>query len=116
MKLYPERAHLVGAYALGKCQRIICLLREAGYHETIYLHGAVMALCDLYREFGVDLGDTKPVADMDKESLKGKIVMAPPSRASRPLVAPIAGPRDGVRVRLDGRACTRARRSLWSCR
>lgn len=29
----PERAHLVGAYALGKAQRIIRLLREAGYHS-----------------------------------------------------------------------------------
>src|ERR1700742_5143248 len=27
---FPERAHLVGAYALGKAQRLIRLLREAG--------------------------------------------------------------------------------------
>ena len=26
---FPERAHLVGAYALGKAQRVIRLLREA---------------------------------------------------------------------------------------
>ncbi len=27
---FPERTHLVGAYALGKAQRVIALLREAG--------------------------------------------------------------------------------------
>ena len=30
VRLFPERAHLVGAYALGKAQRIIALLRQAG--------------------------------------------------------------------------------------
>src|SRR6185369_15901277 len=29
--LFPERAHLVGAYSLGKAQRVIALLRKAGY-------------------------------------------------------------------------------------
>src|SRR4029079_18855746 len=27
--LFPERAHLVGAYSLGKAQRVIAMLREA---------------------------------------------------------------------------------------
>jgi putative mRNA 3-end processing factor len=30
---FPERAHLVGAYALGKAQRVMRLLRDAGYDE-----------------------------------------------------------------------------------
>jgi putative mRNA 3-end processing factor len=46
---FPGRTHLVGAYALGKAQRIVCLLREAGYGETIYVHGALQRLNDLYR-------------------------------------------------------------------
>src|SRR5262245_34365007 len=29
--LFPERAHLVGAYSLGKAQRVIALIRKAGY-------------------------------------------------------------------------------------
>src|SRR5271156_6648987 len=37
---FPERTHLVGAYALGKAQRVIMLLREAGYEKTLYVHGA----------------------------------------------------------------------------
>src|SRR4029079_10829741 len=35
---FPERAHLVGAYSLGKAQRVIRMLRDAGYDRTIYLH------------------------------------------------------------------------------
>src|SRR5215831_18857329 len=37
--LFPDRAHLVGAYSLGKTQRVIALIREAGYDKPIYLHG-----------------------------------------------------------------------------
>ena len=32
--LFPERCHLVGAYALGKAQRVIALLRAAGWQRT----------------------------------------------------------------------------------
>lgn len=39
---FPERCHLVGAYALGKCQRVILGLRQYGYHKPIYLHGALL--------------------------------------------------------------------------
>jgi putative mRNA 3-end processing factor len=42
--LFPERAHLVGAYSLGKAQRVIALLRKAGYEAPLYLHGAMPAL------------------------------------------------------------------------
>jgi putative mRNA 3-end processing factor len=95
----PERSVLVGAYALGKCQRVICLLREAGYDETIYLHGAVTALCELYRRQGVELGSLELVQDVDKASLQGRIIMAPPSaladRWSRRLPDPICAMASG---------------------
>ncbi len=35
LRQFPDRAHLVGAYALGKAQRIICLLREGGWDQTL---------------------------------------------------------------------------------
>src|SRR5262245_8560633 len=35
--LFPERAHLIGAYSLGKAQRVIALIRQAGYDKPIYL-------------------------------------------------------------------------------
>src|SRR5438552_3172648 len=31
VKIFPERAHLVGAYSLGKAQRVMALIRKAGY-------------------------------------------------------------------------------------
>jgi putative mRNA 3-end processing factor len=99
LKREPERCVLIGAYSLGKCQRVICLLREAGYHETIYLHGAVIALCDLYRQRGAPLGSLEPVLEMDQKSLQGKVIMAPPSalndRWSRRLPDPICAMASG---------------------
>jgi putative mRNA 3-end processing factor len=37
----PDRAILVGAYALGKAQRLITELRRRGHEDPIYLHGAM---------------------------------------------------------------------------
>ena len=53
---FPERAHLVGAYSLGKAQRVIRMLRDAGYERTIYLHGSMEKLCRLYEAEGIALG------------------------------------------------------------
>ncbi len=41
----PIAASLVGAYALGKAQRVIAELRAAGHHDPIYLHGALEKMC-----------------------------------------------------------------------
>ena len=38
------RTHQIGVYGLGKCQRLIALLREAGYDRPIWLHGALRAM------------------------------------------------------------------------
>ncbi|MFC3226740.1 ligase-associated DNA damage response exonuclease [Marinibaculum pumilum] len=82
LRLFPERTHLVGVYALGKCQRLIRLLREAGHDRPIWLHGALQALCDLYEAHGIALGPLRPVAEApDRDTLRGEIVLAPPSAA-----------------------------------
>src|SRR5216684_1653703 len=60
VRLFPERCHLVGVYALGKCQRLIALLRATGYDEPIYLHGALIGLTELYESFGIALGPLSP--------------------------------------------------------
>ncbi|MFD2135000.1 MBL fold metallo-hydrolase [Novosphingobium resinovorum] len=65
----PERCVLVGAYALGKAQRLIAELRRAGHQDTIWLHGAMERMCRLYEEWGVDLGDLRLVSDASKEQL-----------------------------------------------
>jgi putative mRNA 3-end processing factor len=80
LDVFPTRCHLVGTYALGKCQRVILALREAGYTKPIYLHGALLKLCDLYEREGIALGDIIPVSEVeDKALLAGEIVLAPPS-------------------------------------
>ncbi|HXC55403.1 MAG TPA: ligase-associated DNA damage response exonuclease [Rhizomicrobium sp.] len=76
---FPQRAHLVGAYALGKAQRILCLLREAGYDRPIYVHGALEKLNALYESFGVKLGPLAPATTGAKKDFAGAIVIAPPS-------------------------------------
>lgn len=75
----PERSHLVGCYALGKAQRVIALLRDAGWDAPIYLHGAMLRLCALYEDLGVKLGELRPALDVPKAELAGQIVIAPPS-------------------------------------
>ncbi|MDB5091856.1 MAG: hypothetical protein JWR09_5850, partial [Mucilaginibacter sp.] len=77
--LFPERTHLVGAYALGKAQRIIRLLREAGYDKTLYMHGALASMNALYQAHGVELGPLAPATTEARGSLPGEIVIAPPS-------------------------------------
>lgn len=79
LRLFPERCHLVGVYALGKCQRVIALLRKAGYDRPIFLHGALAALCALYRDHGVDLGSLAPAGGDRRRVLAGEIVLCPPS-------------------------------------
>ncbi len=79
LRQFPERTHLVGAYALGKAQRLIVLLREAGYGETIYVHGAMTNLNALYESFGVALGPLASGTSDSGDKLPGKIVIAPPS-------------------------------------
>jgi putative mRNA 3-end processing factor len=79
VELFPERSHVIGAYSLGKCQRVIALLRRAGYDKPIYLHGALIPLSNLYQELGVELGELRPATGLKKDAFVGQIVMAPPS-------------------------------------
>jgi len=80
--LFPERPHLVGAYALGKAQRVLALIRAAGYERPIYLHGALQALTAHYETRGHDFGPLLPVRDVDRKTLGGEIVMCPPGSLS----------------------------------
>ncbi|HTH96631.1 MAG TPA: ligase-associated DNA damage response exonuclease [Stellaceae bacterium] len=99
VRLFPERCHLVGAYALGKAQRVIATLRACGYDAPIYIHGGLLAMCDLYQAHGVELGELRHVTGVPKSQLEGQIVVAPPSamndlwsrRLPDPLVAFASG-------------------------
>jgi putative mRNA 3-end processing factor len=109
LALSPERCHLVGVYGLGKCQRVLALLRRAGYEQPVYLHGALIKLTELYESLGVRLGPVLPLSGVSREALKGRIVLAPPSatadpwsrRLPEPLVAMASG---WMRVRQRAKA------------
>jgi putative mRNA 3-end processing factor len=88
----PDRCVAVGAYALGKAQRVIAELRRAGHDAPIYLHGAMTALCALYEAHGVALGDLRPVGTLKGDALKGAIIIAPPSRCCTGASCISAGP------------------------
>ncbi len=111
--LFPERTHVIGAYALGKAQRVIALLREAGWDAPIYLHGAQIPLCQAYERLGIPLGDLRPATvagpGAGKEKLAGAIVIAPPSavadRWARRLADPVVCVASGwMRVRQRARS------------
>ena len=105
---FPERSHLVGAYALGKAQRIIRLLREAGWDRPIHVHGALERLNALYQAFGVDLGPLMPATTEAKAAFEGAIIIAPPGsladRWTRRFPDPVAAFASGwMRVRARAR-------------
>ena len=97
--LFPERVHLVGAYSLGKCQRVLALLRRQGYDAPIYLHGAHLAMTELYQRFGLEFGELRHALGRPKKELEGQILLAPPgatgdgwaAKLPDPLVAMASG-------------------------
>ncbi|HKC03385.1 MAG TPA: ligase-associated DNA damage response exonuclease [Sphingomicrobium sp.] len=104
----PSRCVLVGAYALGKAQRIITELRARGHHDPIYVHGAIERLNQLYETFGVELGELRPATGATKAEMAGHIVIAPPGalndRWSRRLPDPVTAIASGwMRIRQRAR-------------
>jgi len=89
IRAFPDRAHLVGAYAFGKAQRVIRELRDAGYNETIYIHGAMKQLCEMYERLGIDLGPLESATlekkqKSESQKFAGKIIICPPSATGTP--------------------------------
>lgn len=83
MRTLPDRTHIVGVYALGKCQRVMKTLRLAGYEPPFYLHGALKRLTELYESYGQDFGEWQLVSDIDrkdKDRFRGRVVLCPPAQ------------------------------------
>jgi putative mRNA 3-end processing factor len=104
----PDRCVLVGAYALGKAQRVIAEVRRRGHHQPIYYHGALERLCTLYAEHGIDLGELRPATGATKADMAGHLVLCPPGalndRWSRRLPDPITAAASGwMRIRQRAR-------------
>ncbi|MDW6025292.1 ligase-associated DNA damage response exonuclease [Mesorhizobium sp. BAC0120] len=78
---FPERSHVVGAYALGKAQRVMRLLRDAGYEQPIYIHGALADISEYYQSQGIDLGRLEPatVEKGSKRDFAGAVIVGPPT-------------------------------------
>ena len=82
---FPDRAHLIGCYPLGKTQRVLAELREAGYDDVIYHHGALKTMIEYYHSMGIDLGKVEQIiagntkAGQNRKAYNGKIVLCPPS-------------------------------------
>jgi putative mRNA 3-end processing factor len=107
LTMFPHRTHQIGVYGLGKCQRLIALLRQAGYDAPLWLHGAMKPLCDLYQSLGVELGDLRLVSE-SSSTLAGQIVLCPPSaigdRWSRRFADPLPAFASGwMRIRARAR-------------
>ncbi|HIK57408.1 MAG TPA: ligase-associated DNA damage response exonuclease [Synechococcales cyanobacterium M55_K2018_004] len=75
----PERPSLLFCYAFGKAQRVLSELRHFT-DSPVYVHGAIHALTQIYRQMGVPMVQTIPASEMPRDyKFKGDLVLAPPS-------------------------------------
>jgi putative mRNA 3-end processing factor len=73
------RTTVLGAYALGKAQRLLAMLSGAR-DRPIHTHGAVESVTAIYRDAGVPLADTTLATGLDKaHDYRDALVVAPPS-------------------------------------
>ncbi len=87
LEAFPDRAHAISVYPLGKCQRMIAELRRAGWDRPIWLHGGLRKLTQLYETLGVPMGETRDATIEGstaeraeaKAALAGEVVLAPGS-------------------------------------
>ena len=74
------RSAVLFCYALGKAQRVLAELHALGFAETVWVHGALAPLIEVYRTAGVTMPPTCRVSDAaDDADFTGSLVLAPPS-------------------------------------
>ena len=72
-----QKASVLFCYVLGKAQRILAGLAELT-DRPVYVHGAIEPMAALYREAGVHMLPTLPVAETQKgRSFAGELILAP---------------------------------------
>jgi putative mRNA 3-end processing factor len=75
----PDRASILFCYAFGKAQRILSELTQLT-DRPVYVHGAIQALTEVYRQAGVQMLPTIPTSEMPRSySYRGDLVLSPPS-------------------------------------
>jgi putative mRNA 3-end processing factor len=71
-------------YALGKAQRVLAEL-AAFTDQPVFLHGAVAAGVEVYRQAGISFLETRAVSDEARGAeFAGQLIIAPPSAAGSP--------------------------------
>ncbi len=88
IRQFPERAHLVGAYSLGKAQRVIKLIRNAGYWEPIYIHGALERSASIIKR-KVSISDLSNRPRWN--AVRHNRILQERSSSARPRLSPTAG-------------------------
>ncbi len=88
MLQFADRAHLLEVYSLGKAQRLIAMLRAAGWQHPLYAHGSILAINEVYENFGVDLGEVRPLAEFRQmENRERAALLLNPPHVQLPLQA-----------------------------
>tara|TARA_Y100000768_G_scaffold388859_1_gene387991 strand:- start:4717 stop:5721 length:1005 start_codon:yes stop_codon:yes gene_type:complete len=72
-----NKPSVLGAYSLGKAQRIMKALRQFT-QEEILVHGAVDEICQAYKKVGVDVGPYQRITKETKD-FAGQLIISPPS-------------------------------------
>jgi putative mRNA 3-end processing factor len=101
LRLFPDRPHVLSAYALGKAQRLIALLRAAGYDRPIPVARQVLDLCAVYERFGVRLGRLVPLESADSSELAGGILIGRADGLREPVISFASG---WMRLRANAKA------------
>jgi putative mRNA 3-end processing factor len=73
-------ASVLFAYSLGKAQRVLAEL-SALTDDTVFLHGAVLGLTEVYRAQGIQMLNTLPATVAGAADYAGALIVAPPSAA-----------------------------------
>lgn len=76
-------ASILFCYALGKAQRIMSLLLNYT-DEPIYVHGAILALSEIYVQKGIPLIPFFPIQENTTNRFHGSLILAPPSAKGSP--------------------------------
>ena len=100
-------ASILLAYALGKAQRVLAELAHLT-DESVYVHGALAGLIEVYRARGIKLLPTRPATVTQPADYAGALILAPPSAAGSPWMRRFGEHRTGfcsgwMRVRGDRR-------------
>lgn len=101
-------ASVLFAYALGKAQRVLAEMSAHTVEGGVFVHGAVGALVDAYREAGVRMLPTFPATVATPADYAAALILAPPSAAGSPWMRRFGEHRTGfcsgwMRIRGDRR-------------